>query len=265
MPCNPPCEKRPMIGTSWWKLMGYNSPCGCCLAEKKKRTDAFHSIAAECNFFVENNTFSIEHVKWLYAKRDDEWRKYCKSGLAEEADVKVKFLEKGLKEVFAENKELKAEKLKDTIMLEEFMFEGQGLPPAEKVEMKGYWTVENVLEDWRGTLEDFHTTIYHHTCREEEIKILEKELEEKEKEIGIGMVADNERKFFIQSTKELEENVEELRKEKENMKRIWEGQNEEQEEAKSAMMILLCDKVNKLADKDDEIKKLKEELGQQNN
>ena len=33
MPCNPPCEKKMMIGRSWWKQMGYNSPCGCCLAD----------------------------------------------------------------------------------------------------------------------------------------------------------------------------------------------------------------------------------------
>ena len=159
--------------------MGYNSPCGCCLAEKKKN---------------------------------------------EEADVKVKFLQKRLKEIFAENKELKAEKLKDSIMLEEFMFEGQNLSPAEKVEMKGYWTVERVLENERDFLEDYHAEREHDTAEREE-----------------------------------------LEEEKENMRRIWEAQNEEQEEAKSAMMILLCDKVNKLADKDAEIKKLKEKLGQQNN
>ena len=234
-------------------------------------TADLHSIAAECNFFVENNTFSIEHVKWLYAKRD------------EETDVKVKFLQKRLKEIFAENKELKAEKLKDTIMLEEFMFETTDTPPAEREEMKEYWTVENILEDWRGTLEDYHTTISHHTAREEEIKILEKELEEKEKEIGIGMVGDNERKFLLKEYKELEKEFEKSRRamvalncikvnklaekddEIKKLKRIWEAQHEEQEEAKSAMMILLCDKVNKLADKDDEIKKLKEELGKQNN
>ena len=28
-PCNPPCEKRSMLGRSWWKNQGYNSPCGC--------------------------------------------------------------------------------------------------------------------------------------------------------------------------------------------------------------------------------------------
>ena len=28
-PCNPPCTPREMIGRSWWKNLGYNSPCGC--------------------------------------------------------------------------------------------------------------------------------------------------------------------------------------------------------------------------------------------
>jgi hypothetical protein len=27
--CNPPCTPREMIGQSWWKKLGYNSPCGC--------------------------------------------------------------------------------------------------------------------------------------------------------------------------------------------------------------------------------------------
>jgi hypothetical protein len=29
IPCEPPCEKRPMIGRSWWKQFGYNTACGC--------------------------------------------------------------------------------------------------------------------------------------------------------------------------------------------------------------------------------------------
>jgi hypothetical protein len=28
-PCNPPCEKKGYLGTSWWKRLGYGSPCGC--------------------------------------------------------------------------------------------------------------------------------------------------------------------------------------------------------------------------------------------
>tara|TARA_Y100000310_G_C20167532_1_gene572081 strand:+ start:225 stop:428 length:204 start_codon:yes stop_codon:yes gene_type:complete len=27
--CDPPCERRPMLGRSWWKKLGYNYPCGC--------------------------------------------------------------------------------------------------------------------------------------------------------------------------------------------------------------------------------------------
>jgi len=137
-------------------------------------------------------------------------------------------------EIFTENQDLKAEKLKDTIMLEEHMFERQNISPAEKVEMKGYWTVERVLENEREFLEDYHAEQKFHDAYVKEVEEVRKELEEK---------------------------VGKLYEEKENMRRIWEGQNEEQEEAKSAMMILLCDKVNKLADKDAEIKKLKKNSG----
>jgi len=28
--CKKPCIPRPMIGRSWWKCLGYNSPCKCC-------------------------------------------------------------------------------------------------------------------------------------------------------------------------------------------------------------------------------------------
>ena len=27
--CDPPCEPRSMNGGSWWKLYGFNGPCGC--------------------------------------------------------------------------------------------------------------------------------------------------------------------------------------------------------------------------------------------
>ena len=27
--CKTPCEKRPMMGRSWYKQFGYNSPCSC--------------------------------------------------------------------------------------------------------------------------------------------------------------------------------------------------------------------------------------------
>jgi hypothetical protein len=39
MPCNPPCEKKMMIGRSWWKQMGYNSPCQCCFADLKMKEE----------------------------------------------------------------------------------------------------------------------------------------------------------------------------------------------------------------------------------
>lgn len=36
-PCNPPCKTRPMIGRSWWKNQGYNSPCGCAVNAHNKK------------------------------------------------------------------------------------------------------------------------------------------------------------------------------------------------------------------------------------
>lgn len=27
--CDPPCKPRPMLGMSWWKNLGFNSPCDC--------------------------------------------------------------------------------------------------------------------------------------------------------------------------------------------------------------------------------------------
>jgi hypothetical protein len=27
--CNVPCERSPKLGSSWWKNLGYDSPCGC--------------------------------------------------------------------------------------------------------------------------------------------------------------------------------------------------------------------------------------------
>ena len=27
--CEPPCEPRSMLGRSWWKNLGYNTPCKC--------------------------------------------------------------------------------------------------------------------------------------------------------------------------------------------------------------------------------------------
>ena len=28
-PCDTPCEKKPMMGRSWWKSLGYGTPCLC--------------------------------------------------------------------------------------------------------------------------------------------------------------------------------------------------------------------------------------------
>jgi len=36
LPCDPPCKRRAMNGISWWKLLGYNAPCGCAYAAEMK-------------------------------------------------------------------------------------------------------------------------------------------------------------------------------------------------------------------------------------
>lgn len=38
-PCNPPCQKHRYIGTSWWKRLGYGSPCGCAGFEFNEATE----------------------------------------------------------------------------------------------------------------------------------------------------------------------------------------------------------------------------------
>jgi len=35
--CKPPCVPRPMIGRSWWKCLGYNTPCSCAYKKKQEQ------------------------------------------------------------------------------------------------------------------------------------------------------------------------------------------------------------------------------------
>jgi len=44
--CKDKCEKRNMIGSSWWKVLGYNSPCNCA---KKELLDDFLKKYPKCN------------------------------------------------------------------------------------------------------------------------------------------------------------------------------------------------------------------------
>ena len=34
------CERRPMMGSSWWKNLGFGSPCKCAYTESRKETEA---------------------------------------------------------------------------------------------------------------------------------------------------------------------------------------------------------------------------------
>lgn len=43
MSCKPPCKPRVMLGASWWKRLGYNSPCLCALAKKEEIMDSIRN------------------------------------------------------------------------------------------------------------------------------------------------------------------------------------------------------------------------------
>jgi hypothetical protein len=50
--CKTPCEKRPMMGRSWWKQFGYNSPCSCAHeaheAYEKKEAEWKQKVIKNC-------------------------------------------------------------------------------------------------------------------------------------------------------------------------------------------------------------------------
>ena len=47
------CEPRSMIGRSWWKQRGYNSPCSCL---KTKLQNDLNKVNVEFNTFLNKNT-----------------------------------------------------------------------------------------------------------------------------------------------------------------------------------------------------------------
>ena len=47
------CEPRSMIGRSWWKQRGYNSPCSCL---KTKLQNDLNKVNDEFNTFLNKNT-----------------------------------------------------------------------------------------------------------------------------------------------------------------------------------------------------------------
>ena len=49
IPCNPPCIPRPMIGTSWHKLHGYPSPCGCAWVVENTEDTEDCDLCEVCN------------------------------------------------------------------------------------------------------------------------------------------------------------------------------------------------------------------------
>ena len=64
--CPPPCETRQMCGRSWWKSVGYNSPCRCAHTASKKcydKTEATRRLTPDGCI-----TTSVPH----YAKYDYE-------------------------------------------------------------------------------------------------------------------------------------------------------------------------------------------------
>ena len=47
------CEPRSMIGRSWWKQLGYNSPCSCL---KTKLQNELEKLNVEFNTWLNKNT-----------------------------------------------------------------------------------------------------------------------------------------------------------------------------------------------------------------
>jgi hypothetical protein len=48
--CKIPCERSPKLGSSWWKNLGYDSPCGCAFTrlaylEKEKNKTVLDKIS----------------------------------------------------------------------------------------------------------------------------------------------------------------------------------------------------------------------------
>ena len=43
--CSPPCEKRQMLGSSWWKSLGYNNPCGCAFKDAGESGDFNENVS----------------------------------------------------------------------------------------------------------------------------------------------------------------------------------------------------------------------------
>ena len=55
-PCSVPCVPRRMMGRSWWKCLGYDSPCLCAKQAREKADEL--------------------HVKWLHVFTMDELKGY---------------------------------------------------------------------------------------------------------------------------------------------------------------------------------------------
>ena len=80
--CPKKCETRPMMGQSWWKQMGYNSPCSCAHDERDrdigKLTDLLRRNGMRHDKKVTGWLFNMRSHYYALQDtlhRDIEWRK----------------------------------------------------------------------------------------------------------------------------------------------------------------------------------------------
>ena len=80
--CNKKCESSPKLGSSWWKQLGYNSPCLCV---KTKVILEYMDSCYDCKTLVDdddetcivgNNTVCLECYEKYYSG-DDEYNYDC--------------------------------------------------------------------------------------------------------------------------------------------------------------------------------------------
>jgi len=64
--CSKKCEPRKMLGTSWWKQLGYNQPCGCAMEAKKDLVNDLKEFMKQLNINPE-----LAEVKFHI---DTHWR-----------------------------------------------------------------------------------------------------------------------------------------------------------------------------------------------
>jgi len=73
--CKTPCKKRPMMGRSWYKQFGYNSPCSCA----HEAHDAYVEEEEDKNNFIKDCIKRIEKAYKLTLVITDDVREEINS------------------------------------------------------------------------------------------------------------------------------------------------------------------------------------------